>query len=247
MISRVTRGCGWALIGLAAAPLLVPAALGGRTAGLDQAAVVLMCLLAICACGLLAVTSHSSPLTATTVALATGGGIVTGLSIFALMPFERAGAALAGRVPADLGWAGVGVVAVVVPIVVLIKAEQGGPGQSAYALWHLSGVAALTVFVTAVVAIRFFPAAIPDIVPASIVWQGDGPAKAVEYARAQSAVEAIDPYVLPLLVATLLLGTQGLLTTARSLIRPGGFWPNTRPTPAGPPGEQEDRLHSAGR
>ena len=72
-----------------------------------------------------------------------------------------------------------------------------------------SGVAALTVFVTAVVAIRFFPAAIPDIVPASIVWQGDGPAKAVEYARAQSAVEAIDPDVLPLLVATLLLGTHG--------------------------------------
>ena len=107
------RGCGWALIGLAVAPLLVPAALGGRTAGLDQAAVVLMCLLAICACGLLAVTSQGSPLTATTVALATGGGVVTGLSIFALMPFERAGAALAGRVPADLGWAGVGVVAVV--------------------------------------------------------------------------------------------------------------------------------------
>src|SRR4051794_9302224 len=150
VMSRVTRGCGWALIGLAAASLLVPPALGGSTAGLDGPAVVLMCLLAICGGGLLAVTSPRSPLTAATVALATGAGVVAGLSIFALMPFERAGTALAGRVPADLGWIGVSVVMVAVPIAALIKTEEGGPGQSAYALWHLTGVAALTVFVAAV-------------------------------------------------------------------------------------------------
>jgi hypothetical protein len=209
--SRWVGWTGWALIVLATAATVVPRVSGEGTGGSARGTVVLICLLGICALGLLA-TVRWSPMTATTLALSSAGGLVTGLCLFALMPFERAGAPLAGRVPWGVGWLVVGVLVLAVPCVALVRAEDREPGQASYAVWHLCAVAALTIFAAAVVAIRLFPGSIPDIVPVSIVWQGDGPAKALQYARDQSAIEAVDPYVLPLLVATLLLAVQGAAT-----------------------------------
>jgi hypothetical protein len=138
---------------------------------------------------------------------------MTGLTVFAVLPFERAGAALAGRAPAAAGWILAGLLLLVVPAWVVVRVERQEAGQGGFAIVQLSAVALLMVFATALVTIQLFPDAIPEIVPASVVWQGDGPAKAIEYAREQSAVEAGDPYVLPLIISALLFAVLGLLST----------------------------------
>jgi hypothetical protein len=210
----------WVMIGLAGAAVLAPTATGGQIAGSDAAAAVLLCLLGIGAVALLPVVSRRSPVTQTALALGSLGGVITGLAWFALMPFERAGSALAGRLPGGLGWILAGAVVLTIPCAVFVMTERREPGQGGYALWHVSAVAALTVFATAVVIIRLFPGAIPDIVPARVVWQGDGPAAAAQYARDQSAIEAVDPYVLPLVIGILLLCSEGVVA-ALTRRRPG--------------------------
>jgi hypothetical protein len=202
-----------------AAALLVPLASGGSFAGPEAGTAVFFTMLAVCAAGLLVVTGPRSPLTPATVVLAAAGGLVTGLGVFMLMPFERAGSPLAGRLPGGLGWLILALV-VAVPCWVLVDAERRQPGQGAYAFWQLSAVAAVIVFATALVAIRLFPGAIPDIVPVSVVWQGDGPAKALQYAREQSAVEAVDPYVLPLFIGSVLFGILAVVATLGRRPRP---------------------------
>ena len=170
---------------------------------------VLAGMVAICGLGLWIVSSGRSPVLGPTLVLATGGGVVAGLGLFVVMPFERGGSALAGRAPAGLGWMLAGVLVAGVPIAVLLLAEQVADRQSAHALWHLCSVAPLTTFAAAVIAIRSAPGAVPDLVPRAAAWQGDGVTGMLVH---QNSVEALDPYVLPLLVATLLLGGRVLTT-----------------------------------
>ncbi len=217
---RWARHGGWVLIAVAGAAGILPSSSGGSIAGPDSATWVLMGLLGICGAALLFVAAPGSPMTVTTRAQATVGGTVTGLACFALMPFAGSGAPLAGRLPAGFGWLLAGSMVVAAPWAVAAWGERRAPDQGGYGLWHLTAVAALMVFTAAVVVIRLFPDAVPDIVPASGVWQGDGSVKAVQDAHEQSAIEAVDPYVLPLVIAALLLCGEVVVTaTARRRLR----------------------------
>jgi hypothetical protein len=148
----------------------------------------------------------------------TGAAVVAGVGLWALLPYDRVAAPLAVRGPGGLAtWL---LCAAGCFALARRAAQPLGRELTVDDVLHVIGVAGITVFFVALTAIQVFPGSIPDIVHPSQVSPGDGLATAVQVARGQSAIEAVDAYVLPLVLATLALLAQAALATARTLGRP---------------------------
>jgi hypothetical protein len=212
LLHGASRIGGWVVVVLAGAALLTPGPHGVDLAGNDGARLVLSGMLGVCLAAQLVTVVEGRRDTAAP--RLTGAAVIAGVGLWVLLPYDRVAAPLAMRGPGGVAtW----LLCAVACFALARRAAQPLERElTVDDVLHVVGVAGLTVFCVALTALHVFPGSIPDIVTPGQV-SGDGLATAVQVARGQSAIEAVDAYVLPLVLATLALLAQAALATARTL------------------------------